>query len=145
MLLFDTVYEPLRRWGQKTGVLCVWAIGEDGRKVLLSPRRNSESCESCREVLRDLVKRGLRPGTITTDGATGLTQAIDAVWPKSLRIRCWFIKCKTSNKKCRPSLVGGESLASRYARCPETGEGGERRTPRGTLRTASFLNCVAVY
>lgn len=35
-LFIDTVYEPLRRWGNKTGVLCVWAICEDGRKVLLS-------------------------------------------------------------------------------------------------------------
>jgi hypothetical protein len=25
----------LRRWGSKTGVLCVWAICVDGRKVLL--------------------------------------------------------------------------------------------------------------
>jgi len=93
-LFMDTVYEPLRRWGQKTGVLCVWAICEDGRKVLLSlSTANSESFESCREVLRELVKRGLRPpATITTDGALGLTQAIDAVWPKSLRIRCWFHK-----------------------------------------------------
>jgi len=34
-LFIDTVYEPLRRWGQKTGVLCVGAIWEEGRKVLL--------------------------------------------------------------------------------------------------------------
>lgn len=100
-LFIDTVYEPLRRWGQKTGVLCVWAICEDGRKVLLSlSTTNSESYESCREVLRDLVKRGLRPPvTITTDGALGLTQAIDAMWPKSLRIRCWFHKMKNLEQK----------------------------------------------
>lgn len=74
-LFMDTVYEPLRRWGQKTGELCVWAICEDGRNVLLSlSTANSESFESCREVLRDLVKRGLRPpATISTDGAIGLT------------------------------------------------------------------------
>jgi hypothetical protein len=30
------------------------------------------------------------PVTITTDGAIGLTKAIDAMWPKSWRIRCWF-------------------------------------------------------
>ena len=43
-LFIDTVYEPLRRWGNRTGVLCVWAIGEDGRKVLLSlSTTNSES------------------------------------------------------------------------------------------------------
>src|SRR5919108_930342 len=100
-LFIDTVYEPLRRWGQRTGVLCVWAICEDGRKVLLSlSTANSESFESCREVLRDLVKRGLRPpATITTDGAIGLVQAIDAVWPKSLRIRCWFHKMQNLQQK----------------------------------------------
>jgi transposase-like protein len=55
-LFIDTVYEPLRRWGQKAGVLCVWAICEDGRKVLLSlSTANSESYESCLEVLRGLV------------------------------------------------------------------------------------------
>jgi len=91
-LFIDTVYEPLRRWGNKTGVLCVWAICEDGRKVLLSlSTTNSESYESCLEVLRGLVKRGLHPPvTITTDGAVGLTKAVDTMWPKSLRIRCWF-------------------------------------------------------
>src|SRR5215470_8707343 len=93
-LFVDTVYEPLRRWGQKTGVLCVWAICEDGRKVLLSlSPTKSESYESWVEVLRELGKRGMRPPvTITTDGAAGLTKALDAVWPKSLRIRCWFHK-----------------------------------------------------
>src|SRR5262245_54002010 len=61
-LFSDTVYEPLRRWGQKTGVLCGWAICEDGRKVLLSlSTTNSESYESCVDVLRELGKRGLRP------------------------------------------------------------------------------------
>jgi transposase-like protein len=40
-----------------------------------------------------LVKRGLRPpATIPTDGAIGLPQAIAAVWPTSLRMRCWFHK-----------------------------------------------------
>jgi len=100
-LFIDTVYEPLRRWGQKTGVLCVWAICEDGRKVLLSlSTTNSESYESCLEVLRGLAKRGMPvPVTITTDGAIGLTKAIDAMWPKSLRIRCWFHKMQNLQQK----------------------------------------------
>ena len=100
-LFIDTVSEPLRRWGQKTGVLCVGAICEDGRKVLLRlATANSESFESCREVFRDLVKRGLRPpAPITTDGAIGLIQAIDAGWPKSLRIRCWFHKRQNLQQK----------------------------------------------
>jgi putative transposase len=100
-LFIDTVYEPLRRWRQKTGILCVWAICEDGRKVLVSlSTTNSESYESCLEVLRGLVKRGMRtPITITTDGALGLTKAIDAMWPKSLRIRCWFHKMQNFQQK----------------------------------------------
>jgi len=32
-LFMDTVYEPLRRWGRKTGALCVWGMCVDGRKV----------------------------------------------------------------------------------------------------------------
>lgn len=105
-LFIDTVYEPLRRWGQKTGVLCVWAICEDGRKVLLSlSTTNSESYESCLEVLRGLAKRGMpTPVTITTDGAMGLTKAIDAMWPKSLRIRCWFHKMQNLQQKV-PALA----------------------------------------
>src|SRR5215470_6200694 len=103
-LFIDTVYEPLRRWGSKTGVLCVWAICEDGRKVLLTlSTANSESYESCLEVVRDLVKRGLQtPVTITTDGAPGLTKAIDAIWPKALRIRCWFHKMQNLQQKVPP-------------------------------------------
>lgn len=103
-LFMDAVYEPLRRWGSKTGVFCVWAICVDGRKVLLTlSTANSESYESCLEVLRDLVKRGLQtPVTITTDGAAGLTKAIDALWPKSLRIRCWFHKMQNLQQKVPP-------------------------------------------
>lgn len=93
-LFIDTVYEPLRRWGSKTGVMCVWGICLDGRKVLLSlSTAHSESYESCLEVLRDLIKRGMpTPVTITTDGAAGLIKAVDFMWPRSLRIRCWFHK-----------------------------------------------------
>jgi transposase-like protein len=103
-LFLDAVYEPLRRWGSKTGVFCVWAICVDGRKVLLSlSTANSESYERCLEVLRDLVKRGLpTPVTITTDGAAGLTKAIDAIWPKALRLRCWFHKMPNLQQKVPP-------------------------------------------
>jgi putative transposase len=103
-LFMDAVYEPLRRWGNKTGVFCVWAICVDGRKVLLSlSTANGESYESVLEVLRDLVKRGLQtPVTITTDGASGLTKAVDVIWPKALRIRCWFHKMQNLQQKVPP-------------------------------------------
>jgi putative transposase len=103
-LFMDAVYEPLRRWGSKTGVFCVWAICEDGRKVLLSlSTANSESYESCLEVLRDLVQRGLQtPVTIPTEGAAGLTKAIEVIWPKALRMRCWFHKMQNLQQKGPP-------------------------------------------
>lgn len=96
-LFIDTVYEPLRRWGSKTGVLCVWGMCVDGRKGLLSlSPAHSESDESCLEGLRDLIKRGLStPVTITTDGAPGLIKASDFMWPRSLRMRGWFHKMPT--------------------------------------------------
>ena len=38
-----------------------------------------------------LVRRALRtPITITTDGAPSLIKAVEAVFPNSLRIRCWY-------------------------------------------------------
>jgi putative transposase len=98
------VYEPLRRGGSKTGVFCGWASCVDGRKVLLTlSTANSESSESCVEVLRDLVKRGLQtPVTITTDGAAGLTKAIDAIWPKALRSRCGVHQRQNLQQKVPP-------------------------------------------
>jgi transposase-like protein len=39
------------------------------------------------------------PVTITTDGARGLSKAMDARWPKSLRIRCWFHKRQNLQQK----------------------------------------------
>jgi putative transposase len=103
-LFRDTVYEPLRRGGSKTGILCVWGICVEGRKGLLTlSTAHSESYESGREVVRDLVKRGLQPPSpIPTDGAPGLSKAIDAMWPRSLRLRCWFHKRQNLPQKVPP-------------------------------------------
>jgi putative transposase len=103
-LFLDTVSEPLRRWGSRTGVLGVWGICVDGCKVLLTlSSANSESYESCLEVLRDLMTRGLRtPVTITTDGAPGLIKAVDFGWPRALRLRCWFHKMQNVMQKVPP-------------------------------------------
>ena len=46
--------------------------------------------ENWLEFLRDMVRRGLGvPLSVTTDGAPGLMSAVEEMWPKSLRIRCW--------------------------------------------------------
>ena len=137
-LFMDAVYEPLRRWGSKTGVLCVWAICVDGRKVLLSlSTAHRESSESCLEVLRDLGKRGVpTPVTITTDGAAGLTKAIDALWPKARRIRCWFHKMQNLQQQGAPASVAGvQSLGDRHARRAD--RDGRRATPASDCQPLS--------
>ena len=96
-LFLDGIYETLRaRFGIKEAVLCAWGITREGEKVLLHlALGNKESYEDWLLFLRDMIKRGLRvPTTVTTDGAAGLIKAVEAVFPKSLRLRCWYHRMK---------------------------------------------------
>lgn len=104
-LFLDAVYEPLRRWGSKLAVLCAWGICADGSRALLGLTTGSgESTGEALELLRDLVRRGLRaPLTITTDGAPGLIAATEQVFPRSWRIRCWFHKMQNLQSKVPPA------------------------------------------
>ena len=100
-LLLDGVYEPLKRYGCSKSVLCAWSINMDGSKELLSIMPGSSESESnSLSFLRDMVSRGLRaPITITTDGSLGLKKAVSVMWPKSLRLRCWFHKMQNIEGK----------------------------------------------
>jgi putative transposase len=40
--------------------------------------------------------------TITTDGAPGLIKAVDFVWPRALRLRCWFHTMQNLAQKVPP-------------------------------------------
>lgn len=128
-VFIDAVYEPLKRYGVKTAVLCTWARCIDGSTVLLDLRTgNTESYETVLELLRDLVSRGLRtPLTVTTDGAPGLTKAIDAMWPKSKRIRCWFHKMQNLQQKCPPEAWPELKARIMDLRDAPTFEEGEKR------------------
>src|SRR5437763_16707387 len=74
----------------REAILCLWAICTDGRERLLEfTRGNTESGEAWLESLRDLVSRGLSaPVLMTSDGAPGLTSALEEVFPEALRQRC---------------------------------------------------------
>ena len=110
-LFLDAIYETLRaRFGITEAVLCAWGISRDGQKVLLHlALGNKESYEDWLSFLRDMVKRGLRIlTTVTTDGAPGLIKAVEAVFPKSLRITCLptgrdvgTIVCRTFVARCQ--------------------------------------------
>lgn len=94
-LFVDAVYEPMRRVGRtKEAIFSCWAILSTGERVLIHMDVGvSESYVSWKSFLTDMVRRGLRtPVTITTDGAPGLTRAVEETWSQSMRIRCWFHK-----------------------------------------------------
>ena len=80
--------------------------------------------------LRDLVRRCLPvPLTITSDGAPGLLRAIDQVWPKSGRIRCWVHRMRNLKSKVPDHLwpeVKAHLDAIRDAPTREAGEANAR-------------------
>jgi putative transposase len=100
-LFLDSIYESLRRYGAKEGILAAWAITSDGRKVLLHLAVGNKESEVCwTEFLRNMVSRGLGvPLSVTSDGAPGLLNAIAQVFPSSLRIRCWYHKMANLRSK----------------------------------------------
>lgn len=127
-LFLDAIYESVRRLsGIKEAILVCWAILRDGRKVLLSlSLGNKESYADWLEFLRDMVKRGLPiPISVTSNGAPGLIKAIEDVFPKSLRIRCWVHKMENLSSKVPPALwpeVKAEILQIRDAATYEMGK-----------------------
>lgn len=103
-LFLDAVYESLRRYGAKEGVLAAWCITSDGRKVLLHLAVGNKESEACwTEFLRNMTSRGPRtPTTITSDGAPGLINAISQVFAGSLRIRAGTTGWPTSAPSSPP-------------------------------------------
>ncbi len=128
-LFLDAVYESLRlQGGPAEGILVAWGVCEDQRKVLLHlALGNKESYQDWLAFGRDLMKRGLPvPLAITSDGAPGVIKAIDALWPKSLRIRCWFHKMQNIVAKLPADAVEAVKAAIRTIRDAVTFEDGER-------------------
>ena len=127
-LFLDGLYEPLRTHGiTREAVLCAWAITTSGHKVLVHLALGSkEGHDDWLGFLRDLVRRGLPvPLAITTDGAPGLLRAVSAVWPKSLRLRCWAHRTRNVLAKVPEHLhdaVRAELVAIRDAATPEAGQ-----------------------
>jgi putative transposase len=112
-LFVDAIYESLRlQAGGAEGLLCAWGILADGRKVLLHLTLGSKESYRCwLGMLRDMVRRGLRPPiSITSDGAPGLVRAIKEMWPKSLRLRCWVHRMRNVLDKV-PAVARAEVKA----------------------------------
>jgi transposase-like protein len=72
--------------------------------------------------------RGLQtPVTITTDGAPGLGKAVDAMWPRSPRIRCWFHQMQNFEQKVPPQAWPAFKALVADIRDAPTFEEGQRR------------------
>jgi putative transposase len=83
---------------KKRLVLCAYGITFRGQRELISFRQATAESEAQWEAfLRDLHDRGLTGRAlrlITTDGCTGLHQALDVVYPYVARQRCWAHKLR---------------------------------------------------
>lgn len=101
-LFIDGVYESLRRMsGRKEAILCAWGILATGEKIMLHlSLGNKENYETWKEFFREMLTRGLRvPMLVISDGAPGLTKAIDDCFPESMRQRCIAHKLRNISNK----------------------------------------------
>lgn len=104
---------------KKKLVLCAYGIRTDGVRKLISFRQAASESESqWLAFLDDLRQRGLEGKQlelVTTDGCSGLHQALDTVYPYVKRQRCWAHKLRNVAAKLKrrhqnECLVGAKSI-----------------------------------
>jgi|SRR5579862_309816 len=115
-LFCDAIFESLRRQGAKEALLVAWCIDDEGSKHLLHLAvGNKESEAAWTEFFRNMVSRGLRmPTSVTTDGAPGMIKAVNVVFSRSIRMRCWFHRLSNIRSKL-PGDDAPEVMAHLYA------------------------------
>jgi putative transposase len=115
-LFCDAIFESLRRQGAKEALLVAWCIDTEGRKHLLHLAvGNKESETAWTEFFRNMISRGMRmPTTVTTDGAPGMIKAVQVVFDKAIRMRCWFHRLANVRAKL-PNDDAPEVMAHLYA------------------------------
>lgn len=93
----DGIYLAAGLEGEKTALLVVMGVDENGEKVLLGMREGyRESTESWKELLRGLKKRGLNAAAVAVaDGSLGFWGALSDVFPETRHQRC--LKHKWAN------------------------------------------------
>ena len=91
----DGIYFNVRLDDERSCILVIMAADEAGNKELLAVSDGfRESKTSWKEILLDLKDRGLEmgPKLAVGDGALGFWVALDEVFPKTRRQRCWVHK-----------------------------------------------------
>lgn len=83
---------------RKRVLLCAYGMTATGRREFIDfMLASGESAIAWEAFLRDLYDRGLRAEEvqlIVTDGGTGLHAALEMVWPRIPRQRCWAHKVR---------------------------------------------------
>lgn len=93
---------------KKRVILVAYGIRTDGHKELIDfITRGSESEDAWASLLNDLHCRGLQglnTQLIITDGSKGLHAALETVYPRIPRQRCWVHKLRNVANKLRRSI-----------------------------------------
>ncbi|MGB9111387.1 MAG: transposase [Acidimicrobiales bacterium] len=91
-LFCDAAFESPKRKGRDEALLVAWSIDTVGRKLLLQLAVGDKASETAwKALLHNLIDRNLRtPRTVTTNGSTGMAEAVATVFPKTVRFRHWF-------------------------------------------------------
>lgn len=129
-LFLDACYLPVRQGvREKEGILCAYAILEDGRKVLLHLALGSrESYDAWLGFLHEMVARGLREAVlIITDGQPGLKKALGEVFPGVRRQRCLVHKMRNILAKVPRSIQAEMKRLVKQVFESPTYEEGEKR------------------
>ncbi len=103
----DGVYFNVRLDGDRQCILVIVGAKPDGIKEVISVTDGfRESKESCRDVLRDLKRRGLKlsPKLAVGDGALGFWSALDEEYPDTQHQICWVHKTSNVLDKLPDSL-----------------------------------------
>jgi len=148
-LFLDACYLAVRQGvREKEGILCAYAILEDGRKVLLHLALGSrESYDAWLGFLHDMIARGLRmPVLVITDGQPGLKKALQEVFPRVRRQRCLVHKMRNILAKVpRAMQAEMKRLVKQVFEAPTYEEG--RKRARGLIvrfeeRYPSAMACL---
>jgi len=102
----DGVYLKAGLEKEKTAMLCILGVKENGQKELLMIKEGyRESKDSWGDLLRDLKDRGMNcPLLAIADGNLGIWAALDEVFPEAQQQRCWNHKMRNVLDKLPKSM-----------------------------------------
>lgn len=128
-LFLDASHFKMHDGQRAEPILAAWGITCEGKPVFIGlAAAGTESTDAWHDFLTDLTSRGLRPPLlIVSDGAPGLINAAEQVFPRSLRQRCVIHKARNVLSK----VGAGDQAAVKaaYWEIFDTSSLGEEITP----------------